>query len=90
VLAGRGFDYWESGLDYLRGPDLFHNFLRYQTTLLQEFRDIAERDGLLVVHARGDVSEVFRALQTEIKTVIETMSADRPVVLRERDQPTTA
>ena len=89
VLSGRGFDYWESGLDYLRGPDLFHNFVSYQTTLLREFRELAERDGLLVVDGRGDVSEVFRALQREIETVIETMSADQPVVLRETGEPTT-
>ena len=87
VLSSRGFDYWESGLDYLCGPDLYHNFVRYQTTLLQEFRDLAERDGLLVVDARGDVSEVFRSLRREVEKVIETMSADRPVVLQEIANP---
>jgi dTMP kinase len=83
VLKGRGFDYWESGLDYLRGPDLFHNFVRYQTTLLQEFRDLAARDDLIVVDARGSVADVFRALQDQVERVIETMSSERPVTLHD-------
>jgi dTMP kinase len=83
VLKGRGFDYWESGLDFLRGPDLFHNFVRYQTMLLQEFRDIAARDDLLIVDARGSVTEVFSALQEQVQKVIATMGSDPPVLLRD-------
>src|SRR5688572_29399628 len=38
VLSSTGFDFWESGQDYLPGPDLYHNFVEYQTQLLAEFR----------------------------------------------------
>jgi hypothetical protein len=38
VLATSGFDYWESGQDFLRGHDMFQNFVTYQRLLLAEFR----------------------------------------------------
>src|SRR5215471_13662157 len=33
VLASTGFDYWESGRDYLPGQDVFSSFVEYQSNL---------------------------------------------------------
>ena len=38
VLATRGFDYWESGMDFLKGKKLFPNYMRYQTRLIGAVR----------------------------------------------------
>ena len=75
-VAATGFDYWESGQDFLPGSDVYDNFVRYQHELLQEFRHLADRFGFHVVDARGSVGEIFRALRAEIEAVVRTMALD--------------
>ena len=77
VLSGQGFDYWESGRDYLREPDVYRSFVRYQTDLLAEFLLIAERYGFAVVDARKSVGEVFEVLRTEVEAAVSGMEVDR-------------
>src|ERR671939_267599 len=37
VVSGRGFDYWESGMDLYLGEDYYDSFVAYQTQMLAEF-----------------------------------------------------
>ncbi len=76
VLSVRQLDHWESGEDFLRGPDLHDNFIRYQTALLEEFRGMAGQHGFVTVDGRGTVSEVFRSLQKEVKQALEGMGTE--------------
>jgi dTMP kinase len=85
VLASSGFDYWESGQDFLRGSDVFENFVIYQRLLLAEFRQLAARHDFAVVDGRGTVTEVFRALRDEVRSVVEGMTFDQPVAPLEAD-----
>ena len=85
VLATSGFDYWESGQDFLRGHDMFQNFVTYQRLLLAEFRRLADRYGFAVVDARGSAPDIFRALKEEVGQVVHGMSLDHPVVEVTRD-----
>jgi dTMP kinase len=80
VVATSGFDYWESGQDFLRGHDMFQNFVTYQRLLLAEFRRLADRYGFAVVDARGSAAEIFRALKEEVGQVVRGMPLDNPVV----------
>jgi dTMP kinase len=79
-VLSRGFDYWESGQDFLRGATLYDNFVGYQRLLLDEFRRLAARHGFSVVDARGSVAEVFRALRAEVDTVVKGMGRDAAVI----------
>jgi dTMP kinase len=76
VLSSTGFDYWESGQDFLPGQDVFQNFVDYQTRLLAEFRELARRYGFTSLDARGSVTDVFRALCAEIEPVLRSMIAE--------------
>jgi dTMP kinase len=73
VLASTGFDYWESGEDFLGGPSLFHNFVQYQSLVLEELRRLADRHGFTVIDASRSVGEVFEQLVAEIRGVIQDM-----------------
>ena len=59
VLSTTGFDYWESGQDYLPSPDVYHNFVEHQTRLLAEFRRLATEHAFTTVDARGPIPDVF-------------------------------
>ena len=73
VLSVRQMDHWESGEDFLRGPDLYDNFVRYQGALIEEFRALANQHNFVTVDARGTVEEVFRSLQQEVKEALKGM-----------------
>lgn len=78
VLNSTGLDYWESGEDFLPGPDLYHNFVEYQTRLLGVFRELATLNSFTVVDARQSAPSVFKTLSAEIEGCISSMSPASP------------
>jgi dTMP kinase len=75
VLSSTGFDYWESGQDYLPSPDVYHNFVEHQTLLLTEFRRLATAHAFTSLDARLPIPEVFRRLCVEIEPVVQDMTS---------------
>jgi dTMP kinase len=73
VLAGEGFDYWESGMDVLRGDDIFANYRAYQSQLLARFRDIGKEYNFIRLDANGSVQEIFAALRRRLKPILKGM-----------------
>ena len=73
VLASTGFDYWESGQDYLPGQDVFHSFVEHQTRLLAELRRQAHEHDFTIVDARQPIHEVFKSLCEAIEPVVSGM-----------------
>ncbi|MHC5023019.1 MAG: dTMP kinase [Planctomycetota bacterium] len=77
VLAGDGFDYWESGMDFQEETDIYTSFVRYQRRLLEVFDGLAETYRMRIVPAEGSVHEVFRALKQGVLEVVSTMKGAR-------------
>jgi dTMP kinase len=73
VLSSTGFDYWESGQDFLRGSNVYESFVQYQRMLLGELRRLADRHGFEVIDARGSVTEIHRALRAVVAGVVRGM-----------------
>ncbi|MBI3762062.1 MAG: dTMP kinase [Chloroflexi bacterium] len=73
VINSRGFDYWESGMDYLRGDNIYENYARYQTELLKQFEAMAQEYHFHVVNANRSVPEVFAELRDSIETIVGDM-----------------
>ncbi len=78
ALASTGFDYWESGQDFLPGEDVYQDFVQYQTALLNEFRQLADRYHFQAVDATGAISEVFTALRREMEQAVAGMLDEIP------------
>lgn len=76
VLSVRQLDHWESGEDFLRGPDLHDNFIRYQGALIEEFRSLAREHNFVTVDGRGSVGDVFRSLQGEVREALKGMGEE--------------
>jgi len=73
VLSGEGFDYWESGMDVLRGDDIFANFRTYQADILARFRQIGREYNFIAVDANRSVHEIFLDLRQQITPVLKGM-----------------
>jgi len=69
----RGFDYWESGMDFLEETDVFQSFVKYQTRLLAAMDDLAERFGFSVIDANRSIAEVFRDLREGVEVIVGDM-----------------
>jgi dTMP kinase len=73
VLAGDGFDYWESGMDVLRGDDIYENYRTYQTQLLQQFRQIGQEYNFITMDANRSVHDIFLDLRRQITPILRGM-----------------
>lgn len=78
VLARGGFDFWESGMDFLGESDLYRSFVIYQTRLLETFDALSKTYGFQVVDAARNIGEVFRDLRAAVVRVLAEPSKDMP------------
>jgi dTMP kinase len=79
VINTTGLDYWESGQDYLRGNDLYHNYVDYQLALLAEYKSMAAEYDFHIIDGSQPVGDVFKALKAAIQDVIDSMAPAAPV-----------
>ena len=63
VVFGRGFDFWEAGADLHPSEDMYDSFLKYQTSLLNQFDVLAQEYGFDVVDASANVQTIFDRLR---------------------------
>jgi dTMP kinase len=88
VLSSTGFDYWESGQDFLRGHDVYKNFIKYQSRLLPEFHDLALQHDFRLIDARRGVLDIFADLKAGIGDVVDGMMDEAPPEIVENvDEP---
>jgi dTMP kinase len=69
IVHGRGFDYWESGMDIRCADNLHDSFCSYQTLLIQQFDQMADEFGFITIDATRSVEQVFQDLRTHIQTL---------------------
>lgn len=71
LVTGRGFDYWESGMDIHCADNLYDSFVNYQTSIIQQFDEMTGEFGFTVVDADLPVDDVFDQLRGHIRHLIE-------------------
>src|SRR5260370_9461625 len=82
LASGRGFDYWESGMDLGLQNDYYDSFIAYQKLLLKEFDRMSGEYGFRVIDASRPVLAVANSLRRAISRVIsaEPGTATGPVL----------
>ena len=73
LLGSRGFDYWESGMDYLGNADYYESYLQHQTRMLHALDALSEEYGFIQIDASQTVDEVFGALCEVIQGIVEEL-----------------
>jgi len=71
LSSGRGFDYWESGMDLHLGDDLYDSFIEYQIRMLKVFDRLTGEYGFRVLNASRSVRTVAADLRRAIVNVLE-------------------
>lgn len=82
LSCGRGFDYWESGMDLHLGEDLYDSFIEYQTRMLKVFDRMSTEYGFHVLNASRSVRTVAAELRRAVAKLI-----DEPAVSEEKVSP---
>ena len=71
VLAARGMDFWESGMDLKHGDDIYDSFRAYQGRLLREYASMAEEFHFRNVDARRPIEQIQEELRRQVATFLE-------------------
>jgi len=77
VLGSRGFDYWESGMDFSGRPDYFGSYAAYQERMLAAFDDLGRQYGFRDVDATQGVHSVFVQLRDGIQEIVSELKPRR-------------
>jgi dTMP kinase len=75
LASGRGFDYWESGMDLGLGNDYYDSFIAYQKLLLREFDGMKGEYGFHVI----DASRTIRRVAADLRRSVARVIGDEPV-----------
>ena len=84
LSSGRGFDYWESGMDMGVGEDYYDSFIAYQKLLLREFDRMIGEYGFRVI----DASRSVRRVAAELRRCVKALIGDEPAQENEELQIT--
>jgi len=71
LSSGRGFDYWESGMDLHLGEDFYDSFIEYQTRMLKVFDRMTGEYGFHVLNASRSVRSVAADLRKAVMRVLD-------------------
>ncbi|MCE5258679.1 MAG: thymidylate kinase [Chloroflexi bacterium] len=77
VLNARGFDYWESGMDFMGYRDFYQSYLAYQQRMLDTFDALGKEFGFRDIDARLSIEEVFAQLRVAVEDSVGDL---RPTV----------
>jgi dTMP kinase len=70
MVHGRGFNYWEAGMDIRCADNLYDSFCNYQASLINEFNHLGEEYNFSTVDANRPVQEVFDELRKRIRPLL--------------------
>ena len=70
MVHGRGFNYWEAGMDIRCADNLYDNFCDYQGKLIQQYDQLSQEYGFIEVDATKTVNLVFDELRRKIRDLI--------------------
>ena len=71
VLAARGMDFWESGMDLKLGDDIYDSFRAYQNKLLREYNSMAEEFHFRNIDARRSIEHIQDELRKQVAAFLE-------------------
>ncbi len=72
IVHGRGFNFWESGMDIIKEQDLYDSFVQYQNSMIGQFDLMAEEYKFKIVDANRSVKEIFEEVRNLVEDLIES------------------
>ena len=70
VLAAKGFNHWESGMDLKLGNDLYESFVNYQTKVITELDEMSKEYNFIEVDATKEPQDVFLDIKNKMNEIL--------------------
>lgn len=67
IVHGRGFNYWEAGMDVTRADNLYDSFVIYQSRMIEQLDQMATEYGFIQIDASRSVLSVNEELRKQIR-----------------------
>jgi dTMP kinase len=67
IVHGRGFNYWEAGMDIRCADNIYDSFCVYQSKLREQLDKMADEYGFITIDANRPIHSIFEDLRQEIK-----------------------
>ena len=81
VLAARGMDFWESGMDLKQSDEIYDSFRAYQGKLLREYASMADEFHFRVLDARRPIDQIQHELRRQVAAFLEPSEKPAEIVL---------
>jgi len=78
VLNARGFNYWESGMDFMSKRDYYDSYVEYQSQIIAQFDAMGDEFNFHLIDATHSVHDVFVDLRNGISKLIKGMRLGSP------------
>ena len=70
VLAAKGFNFWESGMDLKLGNDLYESFVNYQTKLIDKLDVMSKEYNFIEIDATKEPQDVFLDIKNRVNEIL--------------------
>jgi dTMP kinase len=71
IVNGRGFNYWEAGMDIRCADNLYDSFCAYQTRLIEQFELMSKEFNFVTVDANRPFESIFNDLRKHIAELLK-------------------
>jgi len=71
IVHGRGFDYWESGMDILNQDNLYDSFRHYQECMIAQFDQMAKEYNFQTIDANRSTHDVNESIKALLQPVLQ-------------------
>ncbi len=77
IVHGRGFNYWEAGMDIIKADNLYESFVQYQTRMIEQFDKMAEEYHFNIIDANQSVNAINEDIKHELQDILADASQDK-------------
>jgi dTMP kinase len=71
IVHGRGFNYWESGMDILNMDNLYDSFRNYQECMIAQFDQMAEEYDFHIIDANLSTKDVNDNIKSYLQPILK-------------------
>jgi dTMP kinase len=71
IVHGRGFEFWEAGMDIIKADNLYDSFVQYQTCMIDQFDQMAKEYNFRIIDANKSVKEINSDIKKQLETILE-------------------
>jgi len=70
IVHGRGFNYWESGMDILKLDNIYDSFTEYQACMIRQFDEMAKEYDFHIIDANYSINTVNETIKHQLESIL--------------------